>query len=69
MLAGNATPVVGQYMLDLVSSSTYPALAAMGVIISVVSSAVSLSVLIWSRRRANRAKTPSRATPVITRAS
>jgi iron(III) transport system permease protein len=69
MLAGNATPVVGQYMLDLVSSSTYPALAAMGVIISVVSSAVSLSVLVWSRRRSRRAKTPSRATPVITRAS
>lgn len=69
MLAGTATPVVGQYMLDLASSSTYPALAAMGVIISVVSSAVSLSVLIWSRRRANRAKVPARSTPVFTRVS
>jgi iron(III) transport system permease protein len=69
MLAGTATPVVGQYMLDLASSSTYPALAAMGVIVSVVSSAVSLSVLIWSRRRANRAKAPSRPVPVVTRAS
>lgn len=69
MLAGTATPVVGQYMLDLASSSTYPALAAMGVIISIVSSTVSLSVLIWSRRRANRSKTPRSATPVITRTS
>jgi iron(III) transport system permease protein len=67
MLAGTATPVVGQYMLDLASSSTYPALAAMGVIISIVSSTVSLSVLIWSRRRAQRSKTPP--SPIVTRAA
>jgi iron(III) transport system permease protein len=69
MLAGTATPVVGQYMLDLVSSSTYPALAAMGVIISLVSSTVSLSVLVWSRRRANRSKTVAGPAAVVTRTS
>lgn len=55
LLASTRTPVVGFVMLDLFGNGTYPLLAAMGVIISIVSSAVVISVLALSRARTARA--------------
>jgi iron(III) transport system permease protein len=49
MLASTSTPVVGFTMIDLYHSGTYPLLAAMGVIITVVSGAVVIPVLVLSR--------------------
>lgn len=51
LLASTRTPVVGFVMIDLFGNGTYPLLAAMGVIISVASSAVVISALALSRSR------------------
>jgi iron(III) transport system permease protein len=51
MLAGSRNPVVGFVILDLWNAGTFPAMAAMALIISLVSSAVVLSTLWWSIRR------------------
>lgn len=51
LLASTSTPVVGFVMIDLFHNGTYPLLAAMGVIITVVSGAVVFSVLAFSRSR------------------
>lgn len=54
MLASTRTPVVGFVMLDLFNNATYPLLAAMGAIISVVTSAIVLSALFLSKRGGRR---------------
>jgi iron(III) transport system permease protein len=51
LLATSRTPVVGFVMIDLFNNGTYPLLAAMGVIITVVSASVVLSVMAYSRSR------------------
>lgn len=51
LLASTQTPVVGFVMIDLFANGTYPLLAAMGVIISLASSAVVISALALSRSR------------------
>jgi iron(III) transport system permease protein len=51
MLASTETPVVGFVMLSLFNSGTYPTLAAIGTVISLVTSAIVLSALYFSRRR------------------
>jgi iron(III) transport system permease protein len=51
LLASTATPVVGFVMIDLFQNGTYPLLAAMGVIITIFSAAVVLSVMAYSRSR------------------
>ncbi|TQC46707.1 iron ABC transporter permease [Rhodococcus sp. WS4] len=48
MLAGTHTPVVGFVILDLWTSGTYPRLAALGVLMTVVASTVVLTVM-WLR--------------------
>ncbi|UNM99056.1 ABC transporter permease [Rhodococcus opacus] len=48
MLAGTHTPVVGFVILDLWTSGTYPRLAALGVLMTVVASIVVLTVM-WLR--------------------
>lgn len=50
MLAGTHTPVVGFVILDLWTSGTYPQLAALGVLMTAVASAVVLGVM-WLRDR------------------
>ncbi|MFC9835175.1 ABC transporter permease [Rhodococcus sp. NPDC127530] len=50
MLAGTHTPVVGFVILDLWTSGTYPRLAALGVLMTVVASSVVLAVM-WMRDR------------------
>jgi len=45
MLAGPGSPVVGQAILDLWTAGTFPLLAALSVVITVVSTAVVLTVL------------------------
>jgi iron(III) transport system permease protein len=45
LLAGTNTPVVGYVILNLWGSGTYPLLAAIGVVITVVSSVITLTVL------------------------
>jgi iron(III) transport system permease protein len=49
LLASTSTPVVGFVMVDLFQNGTYPLLAAMGVIITVVSGAVVVGMLTLSR--------------------
>lgn len=51
LLASTGTPVVGFVMVDLFSNGTFPLLAAMGVIISIGSSAVVIAALTLSRAR------------------
>lgn len=51
MLASSRTPVVGFVMIDLFANSTYPVLAAMGAVISIITSAVVLAALFLPRRR------------------
>lgn len=51
MLASSQTPVVGFVMIDLFANSTYPVLAAMGAVISIITSAVVLAALFAPRRR------------------
>jgi iron(III) transport system permease protein len=51
MLASSRTPVVGFVMIDLFANSTYPVLAAMGAVISIITSAVVLVALFAPRRR------------------
>jgi iron(III) transport system permease protein len=60
MLATTSTPVVGYTMLDLFTSGTYPLVAAMGALISVVTSAIVLGALYGSRRADRRLQTSSR---------
>mgnify|MGYP001465266778 FL=1 len=45
MLAGPGSPVVGQAILDLWTSGTFPLLAALSVVITAVSTTVVLTVL------------------------
>ena len=54
MLASSRTPVVGFVMIDLFANSTYPVLAAMGAVISVITSAVVLLALFLPGRRRRR---------------
>jgi iron(III) transport system permease protein len=51
MLAGASTPVVGFVMLDLTNSGTYGVLAAMGVVVTLVMSAISVTMLMVGRRQ------------------
>ncbi len=54
-LASAETPVVGFVMPGLFSSGTYPTLAAIGTVISLVTSAIVLTALFYSRGRNRRA--------------
>jgi iron(III) transport system permease protein len=54
MLAGPGAPVAGMAILDLFTNGTYPRLAALGVVISLVSSIVVVSVLVIGRRSSKR---------------
>jgi iron(III) transport system permease protein len=54
MLSGPGAPVVGMAILDLFTNGTYPRLAALGVVISLISSVVVVSVLIIGRRSSRR---------------
>jgi iron(III) transport system permease protein len=56
MLASSRTPVVGFVMIDLFANSTYPVLAAMGAVISIITSAVVLLALFLPGRRRRRAQ-------------
>ena len=58
MLASTETPVVGFVMLSLFNSGTYPTLAAIGTVISLVTSAIVLD-------RAVRQPAPDRRAPDI----
>lgn len=54
LLSGPGAPVVGMAILDLFSNGTYPRLAALGVVISLISSVVVISVLVIGRRSSQR---------------
>lgn len=51
MLSGVNNPVVGVQVLDLFNNGTYPNLAALGVIVAVLSSIVVMTVLSFRRRK------------------
>lgn len=59
MLATTTTPVVGYTMLDLFTNGTYPLVAAMGALVSVVTSIIVLGALYWTRRVDRRLSKPS----------
>lgn len=54
MIAGTRNPVVGFVVLDLFVNGSYPDLAALAVLISILSSGVVLSVLAFGRRLRRR---------------
>lgn len=54
LLSGPGAPVVGMAILDLFNNGTYPRLAALGVVISLISSVVVISVLVIGRRSNRR---------------
>lgn len=56
MLAGTRNPVVGFAVLDLWQNGTYPQLAALATLITIVSSTVVSIVLLAGRRRATRSR-------------
>lgn len=56
MLASSNTPVVGFVMIDLFANSTYPVLAAMGAVISIITSGVVLLALLDPSRRRRRVR-------------
>jgi iron(III) transport system permease protein len=51
MLAGNANPVVGFRILDIFQNGSYALLAALATVLTAISSAIVLFVLVASRRR------------------
>jgi iron(III) transport system permease protein len=51
MLAGNANPVVGFRILDIFQNGSYALLAALATVLTAISSAIVLVVLVASRRR------------------
>ena len=54
MLASSRTPVVGFVMIDMFNNGTYPALAAIGTVVSLLTSSVVLLVMFWPWDRASR---------------
>lgn len=53
LLAGGSTPVVGFIMLDLWYNGTFSTIAALGVVMTIVTTAVAL-LLLWTGRRSAR---------------
>ena len=65
MLASTRTPVAGFVMLDLFNNGTYPALAALAVVVSILTSAVVLAALSFSRYRGRSGTTRRLGPPTL----